>query len=99
MRSRLVLCSLIAVAVLLGGAAASAQTAKSTAKSYSPRRLPDGHPDLQGTYDLATLTPIERAPGINAVLTPEQATRLEKGVAALKDITNQPLKGERSAPP
>ena len=24
------------------------------------RGLPDGHPDLQGTYDLATLTPVER---------------------------------------
>jgi hypothetical protein len=26
-------------------------------------RMPDGHPDLQGTYDLATMTPLERWPG------------------------------------
>ena len=25
-------------------------------------RTPDGHPDLQGTYDLATMTPLERWP-------------------------------------
>ncbi len=30
------------------------------------QRLPDGHPDLQGTYDLATLTPIERPAGAKA---------------------------------
>jgi len=30
------------------------------AKPYSPPRTPDGHPDLQGTYDLATLTPLDR---------------------------------------
>ena len=41
-------------------------------------RLPDGHPDLQGTYDLATLTPLERAAGTNAVLTREEAAKLEK---------------------
>ena len=29
-------------------------------KPYAPPRMPDGHPDLQGTYDLATLTPLER---------------------------------------
>ena len=40
----------------------TAQTAKTAAKS-AIRRMPDGHPDLQGTYDLATMTPIERLPG------------------------------------
>ena len=29
-----------------------------------PPRLADGHPDLQGTYDLATLTPLERPAGM-----------------------------------
>ena len=43
------------------------------AKPYSPRRMPDGKPDLQGTYDLATLTPLERPAGMKAVLTREEA--------------------------
>ena len=34
---------------------------------YAPPRLPDGHPDLQGTYDLATLTPLER-PGSDTAM-------------------------------
>ena len=43
---------------------------------YRPR-MPDGHPDLQGTYDLATLTPLERPAGTKLVLTQEEAARLE----------------------
>ncbi len=41
------------------------------ASAQAPRipRLADGHPDLQGTYDLATLTPVERPAGANATLT------------------------------
>ena len=30
------------------------------------RAPPDGHPDLQGTYDLATITPMERPAGTQA---------------------------------
>ncbi len=62
-------------------------------------RLPDGHPDLQGTYDLATLTPLERPAGTKAVLTPEEAAKLEKDAAAQRDKGNAAIKGDRSAPP
>lgn len=57
----------------------SAQTAKTAAgtKSAIPR-LPDGHPDLQGIYDLATMTPLERLPGDPPVLSKEQAEKLQK---------------------
>ena len=47
----------------------SAQTA-----SKHPR-MPDGRPDLQGMYDLATLTPVERPNDLPAVLTDEQAIK------------------------
>jgi hypothetical protein len=63
------------------------------------QRLPDGHPDLQGTYDLATLTPLERAAGSKAVLTPEEAAKLEKDAAAHRDKANEAIKGDRTAPP
>ena len=64
-------------------------------------RTADGHPDLQGTYDVATLTDLERAPqfGNNLTLTPEQAQRLEKQVADRKDRAAQPSDGNRAAPP
>jgi len=68
-------------------------------KPYSPARMPDGHPNLQGTYDLATLTPMERPAGTKGVLTREEAARLEKSVANLKEAAGQAIKGDRQAPP
>src|SRR5579864_63568 len=60
---------------------ATAQTAKAAARS-AIRRTPDGHPDLQGVYDLATMTPMERLPGDPPVLSKEQAATLQKEEAA-----------------
>ena len=68
-------------------------------KPYSPPRMPDGHPNLQGTYDLATLTPMERPAGTKGVLTREEAAKLEKNVAALKEAAGQAINGDRQAPP
>ena len=62
-------------------------------------RTADGHPDLQGTYDLATLTPVERRPGTPLVLTDEQAAKLEKDVAKRTDALAAPIKADRDAPP
>jgi hypothetical protein len=59
---------------------ATAQTTKPGAKAHI-RRMADGHPDLQGTYDLATMTPVERLPGLPAVLSKEQAEKLQKAEA------------------
>lgn len=59
----------------------AAQTAKSAAKS-GIRRMPDGHPDLQGTYDLATMTPLERMPNDPPVLSKEQAEKVQQAELA-----------------
>src|SRR4029079_13077423 len=99
----------VAVMVLSGGVVAagaivaSVQTrnvpaqARSASKEFP--RTPDGHPDLQGTYDLATLTPLERTAGSPLVLTDDQATRLESQVAKQQDQLAAPIAGDRSAPP
>ena len=55
--------------------------AQTPAKKYNPPRMADGHPDLQGTYDLATLTPLERRSGMPLVMTKEEAAKQE-GFAA-----------------
>jgi hypothetical protein len=78
---------------------AAAQTAKAPVKTHNTPRLADGHPDLQGTYDLATITPVERAPGMNAVLTKEQAAKLENAYAGQRERGDQPIDGNRTAPP
>src|SRR5207342_3796733 len=72
--------------------------APAAAKRSVPR-LPDGHPDLQGTYDLATLTPVERPAGTPLVMSDEQAAKLEKDVAARKNYQDAPVKADRGAPP
>jgi hypothetical protein len=76
-----------------------ATTAAAQAKPYSPPRMPDGHPSLQGTYDLATLTPLERPAGMKAVITREEAGRIEKAIAARQEAAGRPIQGDRQAPP
>jgi hypothetical protein len=80
MRNRFISCVFVAV-IALAGVSMNGQAAKPAAKSAQPR-TPDGHPDLQGTYDLATMTPFERLPGDPPVLTKEQAQKLQDAEAA-----------------
>ena len=74
------------------------QATKTPAKSAVPR-MPDGHPDLQGTYDLATITPMERLPGDPPSLTKEKAEPLERAEAERRAKDNQPSRADRPAPP
>src|SRR5215468_2519704 len=76
-----------------------AQNPRPAVKRYVPPRTPDGHPDLQGTYDLATLTPLERPAGAPAVLSDEEAKKLERDVANRVEAGGRPIKGDRGAPP
>lgn len=70
-----------------------------TGKPYSPPRLADGHPDLQGTYDLATVTPFERLPGDPPFLTKEVADAKLKAELTRRAEDNKPDKADRPAPP
>ena len=92
--------SLAALLVCTVAPAAAQTTApvKASAKSNIPR-MPDGHPDLQGTYDLATITPVERAAGTSLVLTNEQAAKLETARAQQRARGDQAINGDRAAPP
>ena len=91
------LCLSLLPAIPVAGQAAQAQ--KAASEPYKPPRLPDGHPDLQGMYDLATLTPLQRPAGANAVLTREEAAKLEENVARRNARASLPTQGERQAPP
>jgi hypothetical protein len=59
-------------------------------------RTPDGHPDLQGTYDLAMMTPLERWPGDPPFLTKEQAEALQR---AESERRAKSAGGDESLPP
>jgi hypothetical protein len=69
------------------------------AQSQKIPRTADGHPDLQGTYDIATMTPLERAAGTSLVMTKEEAARLEAERAARVHRASLPSDGNRDAPP
>src|SRR5579862_5158324 len=100
MRNRfLVSAGLFALAALLASNVAVAQTANPSSKAYSPARTPDGHPDLQGTYDLATITPMQRPTGSKLVLTKEEALKRETDQAARREKEDQPIDANRTAPP
>jgi hypothetical protein len=51
--------------------------------AWTPPRTPDGHPDLQGFFNVATITPVERPAiyGSRLILTNEEAAALERGEA------------------
>src|SRR5690349_14125975 len=83
--------------VFLTARPSAGQVKNAAAKSALPR-MPDGHPDLQGTYDLATMTPLERQPGAPAFLTKQQAEALQKAEIERRDKDNQSPQADRPAP-
>jgi len=85
--------------LLTGLAVVAMAAAISGQGTYSPPRLADGHPDLQGTYDLATLTPLERPSGAKAVLTAEEAKQAEAKVAEQTEVGRRSISADRTAPP
>jgi hypothetical protein len=88
-----------APADVAGQAAAPALGAKAPAARGAIPRMPDGKPDLQGTYDIGTLTPLQRRQGTPLVLIPEEAKKLEQQVASRSANLNAPIDANRAAPP
>jgi len=82
-------CASIAASVVVGA----------QMKNAGIPRTPDGHPDLTGVYDLAVLTPLERPNGMPAVLSDEEAARLERENVDRNRALDKAIDGNRSAPP
>jgi hypothetical protein len=95
----------IVAAWQLPAAGQQAQSARPAAPrpaaSAPAARTVDGHPDLQGVYDVATLTPLERPAmfGTQMTMTDQQARQLEQAVAARTERAALPDRGDRAAPP
>lgn len=77
----------------------SGQAPAGIARPWTMARTPDGHPDLQGNWTNATITPIDRPNGAPAVYTEAQAARIEKGLADRVERLAQPSDPDRPAPP
>ena len=78
--------------------ATKATTASVRARYVAPR-TPDGHPDLQGNWTNATLTPLERPAGLPRALSKTQAAALEKIRADTVETLSKPSDPNRTAPP
>src|SRR5258708_1943978 len=94
---------LLALVITVAGQAQQGNKAPApkaaTAGKYVPPRMPDGHPDLSGTYEAATLTPLERMTGTNLVMTKEEAAKQEAIAVSLKQEGDKSIEGNRAAPP
>ena len=89
----------VAAVAALSTHTTSAQAAKPAAapKKWTPPRTADGHPDLQGTFDFATATPLERPAALagKVVLTEAEAAAYEKQqIENRKRIDDAPPPGQ-----
>src|SRR5688572_1898765 len=86
----------IGIALLLSG-----ELAAQGAESRRIARTPWGHPDLQGLWNVGTMTPVERPASAKGrlTMTVEEARALEKQQAAARAKLDQPSDGNRQAPP
>ncbi len=91
-RNSLLILSTLLVATGAHAAAGSAGGAKAAAAD---------RPDFTGTYDTATITPLQRPEefGDNLILTPEMAQAAAERVAQYKAAQNQDSDPDRGAPP
>ena len=94
----------IAVVALLSSAAvlffpAAAQTPALDAGEWEVPRTPYGHPDLQGNWTNATLTPFTRDADRAAVLTWDEVSEIESGQAEIVAQRSAASDPNRAPPP
>ena len=87
----------VGIAVLLSGEVA----AQSASARGAAARTPWGTPDLQGLWNVGTMTPVERPASAKGRLTmaPEEARALEEQQRVARAKLSLPSDGSRQAPP
>ena len=95
MTRRLVIsvCCVLLASAVSAAAQAPAKTA-SAPKAPAALRAPDGHPDLQGTWSFATITPMERP----ANLANKEFFTEQEAAAYEKDVVERNNKDRRDGP-
>ena len=105
MKVRLVLAFLtslcVAGGVWLSSEPVAAQAGPAARRPSTIPRLPDGKPDLQGTFDISFITPLERPVelGNRLTFTQAEADALEQYEIQRNEKSAEPSAADRSAPP
>jgi len=91
----------MALLVCVSVAAQAPTRITSPARTPAAARTPDGHPDFQGTYNVATLTPVERPEnaGGKLTLTDAEAAAIERAERERVFQRALPSRADRDAPP
>src|SRR5262245_27225764 len=87
---------------LIAAGAALLAVVPAAAQPRARRAIPRnaaGHPDFQGNWTNATITPIERPAGRGPVLTAQEIATMEKRRRNLLDSLSQKSDPDRPAPP
>jgi hypothetical protein len=89
-----------AIGIAAAMAVAMPATLVGQSKPSAPR-TPWGHPDLQGLWNAATMTPVERPPQFagRLTMTDEEARAAERAARSRVERLAQPSDGNRQAPP
>ncbi len=83
--------------MIAGGITATLISFSVSAQNYESPRTSFGAPDLQGTWNIATVTMLERGPQFNGklVITPEEAAQIgQTGESYLDELTADSPEGE-----
>ena len=86
-------------AVGLSSLASPAAAQVSEAPDWTAPRTEYGHPDIQGRWSNAFVTPLQRPEGQGPTLTLEEAVALEQGALGRLAASFEPLDPDRAAPP
>ena len=90
---------LVIAAMVMSCVSVLAQAPKAPAKAAAPARLADGRPDLQGVWNFATITPLQRPKEFagREVLTPEEVAKLESQAVSDEFVDRPPAPGQTGA--
>jgi hypothetical protein len=89
----------LGLSIPVAGSLTPAAAQGPTQPEWEVPRTPDGHPDLQGNWTNATITPIQRPDGQGAVLTSEQVAAVEGSRQEYIEEAYAPSDPDREAPP
>src|SRR5213078_952576 len=83
--SQIVVVAMLAPICVLVGTAQDAARSTSRTRTSRVQRLPSGQPDLQGIWNFATMTPLERPPAFASKETFTEAEAAEFAQKVLQD--------------